>query len=230
MQAVILAGGLGTRLRAVVSAVPKPLAAVAGRPFLAWQLDMLARQGVGRVLLATGYLSDRIEATIGRSWRGMIIDYSRESEPLGTGGALRQALALLDEPNVLVLNGDTYLGVDLATMQQAHLQGGACVTIAACLVEDAARFGTLEVRSGHVLRFNAAGAPGPGLINAGIYILDRGLLLDAPAGPFSLERDFLEPQIDQLQPVAFEVSGPFIDIGTPEDFARAQRLLPAIAS
>lgn len=230
MQAVILAGGLGTRLRTVVSAVPKPLADVAGRPFLAWQLDLLAAQGVSRVVLATGYLADRIEEAIGRNWRGMTIDYSQELQPLGTGGALRQALPLLDEPDVLVLNGDTYLAADLRAIYQAHRRGNSRITIAACRVDDATRFGTLEVQDGHVVRFNAAGDPTPGLINAGIYVLDRQLLRDVPSGPFSFERDFLQPRISQLRPLAFEVAGPFIDIGTPEDFSRAQHILPAIAT
>lgn len=222
MEAIVLAGGLGTRLRPVVPGVPKPLALVAGRPFLAWQLDMLEAQGVRRVLMATCYGADLIRRELGTHWGEMRLKYVTESEPLGTGGALRNALPLMQDPTVLALNGDTYLALNLARMCAAHAVLSARVSVAVCQVPDAARFGRVELDAGRISAFRATGSPGPGLINAGAYLVQRHLLADTPTGAFSFERDFLEPRIATLRPAAFRVDGPFIDIGTPEDYARAQ--------
>ena len=108
-EAIILAGGLGTRLRGMVSDVPKPLAPVAGRPFLAWVLDSMADGGIARIVLATGHMADKVEAAIGRSWRGMEVVYSVEPQPMGTGGAIALARNLLRGHGAHVINGDTYL-------------------------------------------------------------------------------------------------------------------------
>jgi D-glycero-alpha-D-manno-heptose 1-phosphate guanylyltransferase len=224
MEAIVLAGGLGTRLRPVLADVPKPLALVAGRPFLAWQLDMLAAQGVQRVLLATGYRADQIRDTLGTQWRGMKLEYLAEPKPLGTGGALRDALLHMSDRSVLALNGDSYLAIDLAAMCSAHNAVGARVSMAVCRVPDASRFGTVEMDGGRITAFLASGSPGPGLINGGTYVVERQLLADAPPGGFSFERDFLQPRIATLRPAVFLVDGPFIDIGTPEDYARAQHV------
>lgn len=224
MEAIVLAGGLGTRLRPAVANVPKPLALVAGRPFLAWQLDFLVAQGVRRVLLATGYRADLIRDTLGTKWGDMSLEYVAEPEPLGTGGALRNALPRMSDPSVLVLNGDTYVAVDLAGMMAAHKALGASVSVAVCHVPDAARFGRVEIEAGRVTGFSASGSTGPGLINAGVYVVARQLLVNSRDGAFSFEREFLEPRIATLRPAAFLSDGPFIDIGTPQDFARAQSM------
>ena len=225
MEAIVLAGGLGTRLRPVVADVPKPLALVAGRPFLAWQLDMLGAQGVQRVLLATGYRADLVRDTLGTRWGDMKLEYLAEPEPLGTGGALRNALQHASDRSVLALNGDTYVAIDLASMYSLHAARGAPVSMAVCRVPDASRFGTVEINAGHITAFVASGSAGPGHINAGIYVVDRQLLADAPPGAFSFERDFVQPRVASLRPAVFLVDGPFIDIGTPDDYARAQDIL-----
>lgn len=224
MEAIVLAGGLGTRLRPVVSDMPKPLATVAGRPFLAWQLDMLAAQGVTRVVLATGYQAGLISSTLGTRWAAMKLEYRVESEPQGTGGALRDALELISDARALVLNGDTYLSIDFAAMLRVHQARGSRVTVAVSEVADAARYGTVEVLDGYITRFIASGNAGAGLINAGVYLADRYLLSDAPSGSFSFERDFLQPRVAALRPAAFVTKGLFIDIGTPEDYALAQTI------
>jgi D-glycero-alpha-D-manno-heptose 1-phosphate guanylyltransferase len=225
-EAVILAGGLGTRLRSVVSDVPKPLAPVAGRPFLAWLLDRLTEQGVRRTVLATGYLSQKIEAAIGKNWRGMDIAYSVEHEPLGTGGALMQAVKHLRGQVVHVSNGDTYLHYSLRDLQQVTEAQGALAGMALASVADTARYGAVTVQQGRVLSFQEKGQVGPGYINAGSYYLSReglaALHEHASAGAFSLETAFLHPLASAGGLAATVDTSGFIDIGVPEDYALAQ--------
>lgn len=224
-EAIVLAGGLGTRLRPVVRDVPKPLAPVAGRPFLAYLLKKLRRVGLGRVILATGYGGEQIEAAFGRACEGLVLAYSREAVPLGTGGALWQALARCRGDRVFVLNGDTYFDLDLAAMREAP----ACdVLVAVRPVAERARFGSVRLEGRRIAAFEEKGTAGPGLVNAGTYLVRRDLAgrLPRPA-PFSFERDVLERGLERLSIEAYPSDAPFIDIGTPEDFARAQELLPA---
>lgn len=224
-QAIVLAGGLGTRLRAVVPGLPKPLAPVAGRPFLAWLLDRLATQGVSRVVLATGYLGEKVEATIGSDWRGMAVDYSLEGTPLGTGGAVRLAAGRLPPGGVHVLNGDTFLRYSPTALEAATVAAGAIAGVALASVPDVARYGEVEVASGKVAAFREKGGAGPGLINAGCYYLGPEARAALPARDcFSLETDFMQPLAGRGQLAAYDRTSGFIDIGVPEDFARAQVL------
>jgi D-glycero-alpha-D-manno-heptose 1-phosphate guanylyltransferase len=228
MQAVILAGGLGTRLRPMVSDVPKPLALLGGRPFLDYVLALLERQGVTEAVIATGHLSEKIEAAIGARRGGVRVRYAVEREPLGTGGALRNALREIDEFPALALNGDTYVAFDLADMLAAHRRARAGLTVAVRAVSDASRYGKVVVENGHICGFESGGGARPGMMNCGVYLFDRNLLDDAGLPEkFSFEKDFLERQVGELRPLAYPVSGYFIDIGVPEDFLRAQRELPS---
>ena len=232
MQAIVLAGGLGTRLRSVVPELPKPMAPVAGRPFLAWLLDALAAGGVRRVVLAVGYRHDAIRNHFGGAWRGMALDYSIEPAPLGTGGAIRLAAERCDAsaPSI-VLNGDTFLQVDLLAMHAQHVAASERLTVAACHVDDVSRYGALRVEQGHIAGFLEKGHTGPGFINAGTYVLAPETLLALPSGEaFSFEQRVLMGALDTLKPAAFETPGAFIDIGIPEDFARAQTLLPQLTA
>jgi D-glycero-alpha-D-manno-heptose 1-phosphate guanylyltransferase len=222
LQAVVLAGGLGTRLRSVVSDVPKPLAPVAGRPFLHWLLDALDRQGVRQIVLAVGFMAEQVRAAVGERHGRIAVSYSVETEPLGTGGALREALRLLDG-EALVLNGDTYVQVDFARLMAAHRRANALVTVATVDVDDASRYGTVQVVDGRIAGFVAAGRSGPGTINAGVYALSATALHATPAGPFSFERDLLQARLAELAPLAFAAGPAFIDIGTPADYRRAQK-------
>lgn len=226
LQAVILAGGLGTRLRPVVGETPKAMAPVAGRPFLEHLLSDLAAHGVRRAVLAVGYRREVIAAHLGAGFRGVSLAYSEEEEPLGTGGAVRRALRLAEPGPCLVLNGDTWVDLDHGAMVRAHVDAAAKVTIAVRAVPDVARFGALELDGGRVRAFREKGPSGSGFINAGVYVLGPDLFdgLALPAA-FSLERDVFAPRVRELAPLAFEATGRFIDIGVPEDFERAQRLL-----
>jgi D-glycero-alpha-D-manno-heptose 1-phosphate guanylyltransferase len=228
-EAVVLAGGLGTRLRPVVSEVPKPLAPVAGRPFLHWLLDGLARQGIGRVVLATGYLGHLIEHSIGRAHAGMEIAYAREETPLGTGGAIWAALSHCAGERVFVLNGDTWLGAALAPI--AAQAPAADLVLAVRPVPDRARYGSVLVGAeNRVLGLEEKGHSGPGLVNAGLYLMRRDLpSRRAMPAAFSLETEVLA-RPEGLDLRAHRTEAAFLDIGTPEDFGRAQALIPAWAS
>ena len=227
MEAIVLAGGLGTRLRSVVSDVPKPMAPVQGRPFLAFVLDRLVGAGFARAVLATGYRHESLGDFFGAEYRGMPLDYSVETEPLGTGGAIRLAWDRSGADQPFVLNGDTYLELDFGAMLAAHTAAGAMLTLAVRHVPDAARYGALEIDGNRVRAFAEKGESGPAWINAGAYLLAPDLRSHFPAkGTFSFERDLLAPGVKAIRPLAFRCNGRFIDIGTPEDYREAGRLLP----
>jgi D-glycero-alpha-D-manno-heptose 1-phosphate guanylyltransferase len=227
-EAVVLAGGFGTRLRAVVSDVPKCLAPIAGRPFLEYQLDVLQHAGVRHIILATGYKSEMIEAAIGAAHGELAISYSHETTPLGTGGALWQALSHCHGESVFVLNGDTYAALDFAAMAEAP----ACdVLVSVVSVPDCARYGAVKLDGRQIVAFEEKGRTGPGLINSGTYLVRRDLAARLPrTGAFSLEHDILEAELHRLAIEAYVNDASLIDIGTPEDFTRAQTLLPLWAA
>jgi D-glycero-alpha-D-manno-heptose 1-phosphate guanylyltransferase len=227
-EAIVLAGGFGTRLRPVISNVPKALAPVGGRPFLHWLLDSLAQQGVARVLLAVGYMGDALHGAVGTQHAGMEIVYSREAKPLGTGGAMWAALQLCEEKRVLVLNGDTWLSIPLAPL--AAEMPDADLVLAVRAVNDRSRFGSLMLDGNRVLGLLEKGPSGPGLINAGIYVARCDLPTRHPMREtFSLEGDVLAAP-GALDLRAHLTDAPFLDIGTPNDYAAAQTLIPAWAA
>jgi len=219
----ILAGGLGTRLRPAIGDRQKVVAAVEGRPFLAILLDQVAAAGFRDVVLCVGHRADEVEAALGASHGPLRLRYSREAEPLGTGGALRLALPLLDGPELLVMNGDSFCEVDLAAAWTWHRAHGAEATLVAVEVSDASRYGRVEMDAAdRVRRFTEKQEDGrPGWINAGIYLLASRLLAALPAGrPLSLERDVL-PGWTGGALYGYRVRGRFIDIGTPGAYSAA---------
>jgi D-glycero-alpha-D-manno-heptose 1-phosphate guanylyltransferase len=223
MEAIILAGGMGTRLAARLQGVPKPMAPVAGRPFLEILLLQLRRAGCARVILSVGHLHNVIQSHFGSSFQGLRINYAIEAAPLGTGGAIRLALAQASEESVLVLNGDTFLQADYAGMMRFHESEGAHVTIAVVHHANIARYGGVIVEQKRVVAFEEKGRSGPGWISAGSYVLSRNLEWPASLGEkFSIETDFFVPQVARLRPAAYEVRGYFLDIGIPEDLDHAQ--------
>lgn len=238
LTAVLLVGGLGTRLRSVVADSPKPLASVGDRAFLELLVLQLRNQGIRRLVMCTGYLGDQIEQEFqdGRAL-DVSISYSREQRALGTAGALHLAAAQLpDTDEFLVMNGDSYLEVDFHELLKFHRSHGAIATLAARRVENAARYGTLEIaKDGRVTGFlEKTERELPGVINGGVYIFERSFLDHIQPGNSSLEREVF-PRVLRLGVFAKEEKGLFIDIGTPEDYARAQDLyeqlrLSAIAS
>jgi D-glycero-alpha-D-manno-heptose 1-phosphate guanylyltransferase len=225
LKAIVLAGGLGTRLASITSDIPKPMALVGSRPFLEYLLDYLIEQGIEETVLAVSYKWEVIQERFGSVYRGMPLKYSVEDEPLGTGGAIRQALDLLTDDEVVVLNGDTLFRVDLQGMVSAHSNAHATLSIALKRVTDSGRFGRVEVLAdGVVTDFLEKSTVGPGWINGGVYILHRSLVSDFPLpARFSFELDLVEPNIDRIQPRAFQSDAYFIDMGIPEDYQRAQR-------
>jgi D-glycero-alpha-D-manno-heptose 1-phosphate guanylyltransferase len=227
VPAVLLVGGMGTRLRSVVPSTPKPLAAVGGKSFLELLVRQLRNQGIRRLIMCSGYLADQIENKFGdgSAW-DVAITYSREPQPLGTAGAIKLAEAHLKEDSLfLVMNGDSFLEIDFGRLIRAHREHNALATMAIVPVENAGRYGTVRVDSGtRVTGFaEKTGADVSGLINAGVYVFDRSIFAHISEGTTSLERDVF-PCILDRGVYAIEQRGIFIDIGTPEDYARAQAL------
>lgn len=224
---VILAGGLGTRLKSVVSDRPKALAPIGARSFLEIQLEILRDQGARRFVLCVGHRADQVQTEFGDGAHlGIHIDYSIEKELLGTGGALRLAERFF-QPRALVLNGDTYLDADYDRLLRHHqTQFGALATLTLARLEDARRFGTVLVDSKeqNVIGFREKIETGPtqGWLNAGAYVIERDLLNRIPVDrPVSLEREVFPAAIAEgLRIAALPCEQPFYDIGTPEDFRR----------
>ena len=228
MEAIVLAGGLGTRLRSVVNDVPKPMAPVHGRPFLALVLDQLVEAGFATAILAVGYRHEAIRDCFGNGYRGLVLRYSVESEPLGTGGAMRLACRQAHGRDVFVLNGDTFLELDFVAMLDAHVRASARFSMAVCHVPDVARYGALEIDDGIVRGFSEKGRSGPGWINGGTYVLGAELRAQMQQeGAFSFEHDLLVPEVARIRPLAFRAPGRFIDIGVPQDYLRAERMFSA---
>jgi NDP-sugar pyrophosphorylase family protein len=226
LTAVVLAGGLGTRLGAAAGGRPKALALIDGRPFLDILVGELVRAGVVQVVVAVGHLREAVMGYLGDQVAGMAVRYSVEERPLGTGGAIGQALDNVETDHVAVLNGDTFCGVDLQAMASAHRRGSSALTMAVCAVPDVSRFGAVTIEDGIATGFGEKSRRGPGWINAGSYVIDRtiGDSLDRP-GPFSFEQEVLRFRVQQEGVPVFTAPGPFIDIGTPEDLLLAQTVL-----
>lgn len=229
LDVVVLAGGFGTRLRELVPDLPKPMAPVAGRPFLEILLTGLARKGARRAVLSLGHMASAISGHFGPRFAGIELVYEVEDRPLGTGGAIRAALRHCTSDAALVVNGDTYLDLelpDVAARWQAHRRP----ILVGRHVPDTGRFGRLDVDGDRLRGFAEKGTAGPGLINTGHYVLPKSIFdATALADPFSFEIDFLAPGIDRLGFEVFMTEGRFIDIGVPEDFRRAQHELAGLA-
>ncbi|TMH71285.1 MAG: phosphohexose mutase [Betaproteobacteria bacterium] len=218
MEAVVLAGGLGTRLRAAVSDVPKPMAPVGGRPFLERLLDYWIGQGVRRAVLAVGYMYDSIRRHFGDEYRGCAIAYSIEDHPLGTGGALVQSLPLVHGDTFLVLNGDTYFAVPLEALGAFHRRHGADVSMSLFRSDNPRYTGISLDPDGRVSSFS-----GDGLVNGGVVLFQRSALEGLPATIASLEKDLLPGMKGAIYGCVFDV--PFVDIGLPEDWRAAANII-----
>ena len=230
MEAIVLAGGLGTRLATRLSGIPKAMAPVRGRPFLEILLNQLKRAGCARTLLSVGYLHEVIEEHFGAVFEGMQLEYVVEETPLGTGGAIRRALEAANTEFVLALNGDTFLDADYGAMLRFHAAERAAFTVAVTHQPDIARYGGVLLEGTRVVGFEEKGRSGPGWINAGAYVLPKAVPWPAALpGKFSLEKDFLTTETARLAPAAFQVEGFFLDIGVPDDLDRAQTELADFA-
>ncbi len=224
LTVAILAGGLGTRIRTVVSDRPKVLAEVQGRPFLTRLLDQLSAAGFQRVVLCTGHLGDQVRAAFGESYEGLRLLSSQESSPLGTAGALRLAQPLCGTGPVLVMNGDSFCDVDMRAFLAWYCEREATCALVLARMDDTRRFGQVHVDiDGRVLRFEEKNdAGGPGWINAGVYLIAPDLLRTIPAGrAASLEREMFPAWIGHGLS-GYRSEGRFLDIGTPEAYASAE--------
>ncbi|MEO5718969.1 MAG: nucleotidyltransferase family protein [Chthoniobacterales bacterium] len=229
-RAFVLCGGLGTRLRSVVSDRPKSMALIGEVPFLQLLLQGLGAQGVREVILGTGYRADQIEDFFGNGEKlGLRLHYSREEVPLGTGGALKLAEELLSDP-VVVLNGDSYVEWDLAAMADLFHKKNADIVMVLQEVPEVSRYGSVQIDGeGRVAEFVEKGSrTGPGLINAGIYLLRAEIVSGlAPGSAISLERDVF-PKFLGGKFYGLVSRGIFIDIGVPADLERAQTVLQSV--
>jgi D-glycero-alpha-D-manno-heptose 1-phosphate guanylyltransferase len=233
MEAIVLAGGEGKRLRTVVSGLPKPMASVAGRPFLWWLLTRLEQQKFRRVILSVGYKAEAIQEYFGNAFSGIELAYSLETEPLGTGGAIRLALEQAKEAQVIVLNGDTYTDADLHALSAGFESAETELVITVTHSNNVARYGAvlIDQKTNTIVGFEEKQGTIAGYINAGIYCLRRDIFsrYSVPS-KFSFERDFLARELPALRPVAFPGVRAFIDIGVPDDYTLAQTLIPTIAA
>lgn len=222
LEAIVLAGGLGTRLSHVLSDVPKPMASVCGRPFLRYILDNIIMQGIDKIILAVGYKQECICSYFGNSYRGAQIIYSSENKPLHTGGAIKKAIMHCNQKNVFIVNGDTYFDVDLIKMLKFHKYTHGDITIATKIMSNFDRYGTVKKNCDRVVAFEEKKPTSCGIINGGIYLLNKDLLNIVDQESFSFEREILEKHVNDLRVCAFESDGYFIDIGVPTDYLQAQ--------
>lgn len=230
-----MAGGEGLRLRRVVKDVPKPMAKIAGSPFLEYLILQLIRRNIKEIVISIGYKGGIIKSYFGngRKWDVEIL-YSEEEVPLGTGGSLKRAFSFIDNDRFVVMNGDSFFDVDLSKLHEIHNKRHAIATIALAHVENKSRYGSVEVNNDHeVLRFIEKGTDGYGLINGGIYLFQRKIIDMIPDGNVSLEKEVL-PQLVGKGMYALTMKGAFVDIGTPDDYLnlydKPEKLLDAIKS
>jgi D-glycero-alpha-D-manno-heptose 1-phosphate guanylyltransferase len=230
MEAIILAGGTGTRLQSVVKDVPKPMADINGRPFLCYVLDYLSLNNVNKVFLSVGYKYEIIKNYFGLRYKNIDIDYIIEDKPLGTGGAIKKALRKTEKDRIIILNGDTFFNVDLRRMAEFHLAKNSLLTIAAKPMQNFDRYGTIVLKDERIVGFKEKSFKDFGYINGGIYIIEKkiGDCFSDKQDPFSFEVDFMHKKINDISAFAFMSDGYFIDIGVPEDYKKARNELNTV--
>ncbi len=222
---IILAGGFGTRLKEEIIDIPKAMAPINGKPFLEYLLNYIQKSGFQKVIISTGYLSKSIENYFKDKYRSIEIEYSIEEEPLGTGGAVKLALKKVSTPYFIVMNGDTLFRINLQDFFQNHVENLANLTIALRNVDDASRFGQVELNDhGVISAFKEKSSDAQsGLINGGIYIIKTKYFRKQQVpGKFSFEKDWLQNLAGSGDIFGRVFDDYFIDIGIPEDYKRAQ--------
>lgn len=227
-EAIILAGGFGTRLREAVPDLPKPMAPVAGKPFLEWQIEYLISLGVSSFILSVGYKAEAIRSYFGSEWHNAKITYAWEDKPLGTGGAIKYALQFASQKRVFVFNGDSICNLDLSLVRSRVKNTSTSIVMCTKHVVDTSRYGAVQIEPEvHLItQFGEKSKQGPGLINAGIYDVPASLFNKlSVAENFSFETEVLQHRINN-DLYAANVGDFFIDIGIPEDLTRAQTEIP----
>lgn len=229
MQAIILAGGKGTRLQTILNEVPKALASIGHKPFLDYLIKFLNQQGITHFIFSLGYQHQQIVDYLNAKEKTWTYTCVIEEQALGTGGAVKKALASATDPNVWVINADTYLQINLTEMYQQHLNNNAAATIALKEMHNFDRYGLIQIdHNNSVISFEEKQPCEKGLINAGFFIVNKEYYANATKDKvvFSIEKDFFEIQLSNKSIYGFQTDGFFIDIGIPEDFERAQHVLP----
>lgn len=234
MEAIILAGGLGTRLRSAVPDLPKPMAPIQGRPFLEYQIQYWIREGVRRFVLSVGYKREVIQSHFGSRYQDAEITYAIEDQPMGTGGGLLLAMNQLVRPGpFLAMNGDTFFEVDLKALQSFHDSSDAVMTISLREAENNCRYGQVQLdTASRITAFKPRPSePSRTMINGGVYMMESTVFqgMDWSAGrPLSLEEQVLPGLLGAGKRIfGFQSPGRFIDIGVPDDYFRAAEMLVA---
>jgi len=225
VEAIVLAGGFGTRLQKVVSNVPKSMAHINNRPFLEYLFDYLISQGVSKVVISVGYKNEIISNHFKDHYKSLEVVYAVENEPLGTGGGIRLAFWKIEGPRALVMNGDSLFRADYRALLEFHLRKKADATLALRKLSDTGRYGRVTMnRTRRITGFEEKGlSAGPGYINGGVYIIEKLFLMEPEfRGRFSIEKDCFEPKTSYSRLFGFPSDDYFLDIGIPEDYARAQ--------
>lgn len=230
MECIILAGGLGTRLKSAVPDLPKCMAPVADKPFLHYIIEMLLGQNVSRFIFSLGYKHEYIEAYIQQNYPQIDYVFSVEDEPLGTGGAIRLSCNKAKQDNVLILNGDTMFNIDLQKLMSFHIQHEAACTLSLKPMKDFNRYGVVVTdKEGHIQSFKEKKYYQEGNINGGVYALNIERFSENDFNrKFSFETDYLEKYHSSEKMMGLIQDGYFIDIGIPEDYERAGKELPTI--
>jgi D-glycero-alpha-D-manno-heptose 1-phosphate guanylyltransferase len=225
LEAIILAGGFGTRLQQVVSDVPKAMAQINGKPFIDYLLNYLRGQGIIKFIFSVGYKTEVIKTYLKDKYKNIPIEYAIEEEPLGTGGGIRFAFRQVEGSAAFVLNGDSMFRMGMNALSQLHYDSQADVTLALRYLEDTERYGTVKInQEKRITGFTEKGKEtGPGYINGGIYIINKSFIenQDFPS-IFSIEKDCFEKKFLESRFFGFPSRGYFLDIGIPDDFYRAQ--------
>jgi NDP-sugar pyrophosphorylase family protein len=233
ISAVILVGGKGTRLRSIVSDRPKILAEVCGRPFITFLFDKLISSGFTEVILCTGYMAKNVQDQLGNQYNSLKLNYSVEESPLGTGGALKNAEQNVLTDFVLVMNGDSYVDVDLSSFIKWYLLSDKQTAIVLAAVQDVSRFGKAIVdENNQIIAFHEKGDDlAPGYINAGIYLIPSIQIKKIPSNiVFSLEKEWFPSLVSEKNLIAYITDGAFIDIGTPETYLAASSFFLAMSN
>ncbi|MEM6967402.1 MAG: nucleotidyltransferase family protein [Bacteroidota bacterium] len=224
---IILAGGLGTRLRSVVQDIPKPMAPVKGKPFVEYIVQYLKIYGIQHVIFSIGYRGEIVQNYFGNNFNGVEISYAVETTPLGTGGGIYQAMQLSTDEYTLVVNGDTLFDINLFELEDFYLKHQPAMAIALRRMKDFNRYGVVELADNQrVIGFKEKQYQAEGLINGGVYIITPQIFaVEKFPEKFSFEKDLMEKYLYDLTIFGCELDGYFIDIGIPEDYARAEREL-----
>ena len=221
MEAIILAGGFGKRLRTVVKDVPKPMAKIGSKPFLEFIFEKLYKDKFNHIVLSTGYLSHKIESYFGNRYKNIRIDYSSEDFPLGTGGAIKKAIDLIKGDYFYVFNGDSFVDIEIEKIEKIFKETNKQIIVGTEL-KSISRYGNIIESKGKVISFNEKTKSGKGIINAGCYVFRKDVFKNFEFNQsFSIEKDFFPKLILKEEILLFITKSKFIDIGTPEDYERA---------